>query len=99
MLRNRTGFDLWEEVRGSSFFTTAAQHRGELLALFAFPLLLLHELTRKQKQTALVEGASLAADLGVDCIACTEIAPHILCFLDSYWSGHDAYAVANGTSK
>jgi len=25
---NETGFDLWEEVRGSSFFTTAAQHRG-----------------------------------------------------------------------
>jgi glucoamylase len=25
---NQTGFDLWEEVRGSSFFTTAAQHRA-----------------------------------------------------------------------
>jgi len=25
---NRTGFDLWEEVNGSSFFTTAAQHRA-----------------------------------------------------------------------
>ncbi|KAF2179824.1 carbohydrate-binding module family 20 protein [Zopfia rhizophila CBS 207.26] len=25
---NETGFDLWEEVRGSSFFTTAVQHRA-----------------------------------------------------------------------
>lgn len=25
---NTTGFDLWEEVRGSSFFTTTAQHRA-----------------------------------------------------------------------
>ncbi|KAH7040448.1 glycoside hydrolase family 15 protein [Microdochium trichocladiopsis] len=25
---NKTGFDLWEEVNGSSFFTTAAQHRA-----------------------------------------------------------------------
>jgi len=25
---NQTSFDLWEEVRGSSFFTTAAQHRA-----------------------------------------------------------------------
>lgn len=25
---NQTGFDLWEEVNGSSFFTTAAQHRA-----------------------------------------------------------------------
>ncbi|KAF5019186.1 hypothetical protein F66182_8814 [Fusarium sp. NRRL 66182] len=26
--RNQTGFDLWEEVRGSSFFTTAVQYRA-----------------------------------------------------------------------
>lgn len=25
---NQTGFDLWEEVQGSSFFTTASQHRS-----------------------------------------------------------------------
>jgi glucoamylase len=68
---NSTGFDLWEEVRGSSFFTTAAQHR------------------------ALVEGAALAEDLGVRCDACTEIAPHILCFLDSYWSAEQGHVVAN----
>ena len=28
--RNHTGFDLWEEVDGSSFFTVASQHRGML---------------------------------------------------------------------
>ncbi|KAL8286920.1 hypothetical protein RQP46_003926 [Phenoliferia psychrophenolica] len=34
---NQTGFDLWEEVRGSSFFTTAVQHRAlvEGAAFFA----------------------------------------------------------------
>jgi glucoamylase len=26
--RNQTGFDLWEEVQGSSFFTINAQHRA-----------------------------------------------------------------------
>lgn len=26
--RNSSGFDLWEEVQGSSFFTVAAQHRS-----------------------------------------------------------------------
>jgi glucoamylase len=26
--RNQTGFDLWEEVSGSSFFTIASQHRA-----------------------------------------------------------------------
>lgn len=30
---NETGFDLWEEVKGASFFTTAAQHRGKLCNL------------------------------------------------------------------
>ena len=28
--RNRTGFDLWEEVNGSSFFTIASQYRGKI---------------------------------------------------------------------
>lgn len=27
-IRNQTGFDLWEEVNGSSFFTVANQHRA-----------------------------------------------------------------------
>jgi len=27
-LRNESGYDLWEEVDGSSFFTVAAQHRA-----------------------------------------------------------------------
>ncbi|KAH7154957.1 putative glucoamylase GMY1 [Dactylonectria estremocensis] len=29
---NRTGFDLWEEVSGSSFFTIASQYRGTTIA-------------------------------------------------------------------
>ncbi|KAH7249790.1 Six-hairpin glycosidase-like protein [Fusarium redolens] len=29
---NQTGFDLWEEVKGSSFFTTGSQYRGAALA-------------------------------------------------------------------
>jgi glucoamylase len=28
LFRNQSGFDLWEEVSGSSFFTVAAQHRA-----------------------------------------------------------------------
>lgn len=28
---NQTGFDLWEEVNGSSFFTIASQHRCEYM--------------------------------------------------------------------
>jgi len=28
---NNTGFDLWEEVQGSSFFTTTSSHRGKSL--------------------------------------------------------------------
>lgn len=65
---NSTGFDLWEEVSGSSFFTTLNQYR------------------------ALVEGAKLAADLGVTCAACDQ-APQVLCLLQSYWNGK--YLVAN----
>ncbi|PLN80393.1 Glucoamylase [Aspergillus taichungensis] len=29
--RNQTGYDLWEEVSGSSFFTLAVQHRSHIL--------------------------------------------------------------------
>ncbi|KAJ4397765.1 hypothetical protein N0V93_002001 [Gnomoniopsis smithogilvyi] len=65
---NTTGFDLWEEVEGSSFFTTQNQYR------------------------ALVEGTSLAAELGETCTGCDQ-APEVLCFLQSYWNGD--YYVAN----
>ncbi|KAI1849333.1 hypothetical protein JX266_004828 [Neoarthrinium moseri] len=65
---NSTGFDLWEEVSGSSFFTTQAQYR------------------------ALVEGNTLAAELGVECTGCDQ-APQVVCFLQSYWNGE--YFVAN----
>ena len=66
---NQTGFDLWEEVQGSSFFTIATQHR------------------------ALVEGASLATQLGQTCAGCTSQAPQILCFMQSFWNGQ--YVTAN----
>ncbi|KAF3007310.1 hypothetical protein E8E14_004704 [Neopestalotiopsis sp. 37M] len=59
---NSTGFDLWEEVSGSSFFTVQNQYR------------------------ALVEGATLAGTLDVNCIGCDQ-APEVLCFLQSFWNG------------
>lgn len=68
--RNSTGFDLWEEVNGSSFFTTQNQYR------------------------ALVEGAALAESLAVKCTGC-ELAPDVLCFLQTYWNAADGYYVAN----
>ncbi|KAK1447816.1 glycosyl hydrolase family 15 [Colletotrichum melonis] len=67
---NSTGFDLWEEVNGSSFFTTQNQYR------------------------ALVEGAALAESLSVKCTGC-ELAPDVLCFLQTYWNAADGYYVAN----
>lgn len=71
--RNQTGFDLWEEVSGASFFTTISQYR------------------------ALVEGSTLAAQLQTTCEACDEIAPHVLCFLQSYWS-NQGYVISNSAS-
>ncbi|KAL2017274.1 hypothetical protein VTK56DRAFT_2343 [Thermocarpiscus australiensis] len=68
---NETGFDLWEEVNGSSFFTIASSHR------------------------ALVEGAALAAQLGTSCRACTTVAPHVLCFQQSFWKPSQGYIVSN----
>ncbi|KAI0381488.1 carbohydrate-binding module family 20 protein [Hypomontagnella monticulosa] len=68
---NQTGFDLWEEVSGSSFFTTAAQHR------------------------ALVEGSALAKTLGSSCAACDNMAPQVLCFLQTFWSPSSGYILAN----
>ncbi|KAI9694322.1 MAG: hypothetical protein M1820_009011 [Bogoriella megaspora] len=74
---NQTGFDLWEEVDGSSFFTYNAQHR------------------------ALVEGNSLASELGQTCNGCSTQAPLVLCFLQSFWSGTYIFSninVNNGRS-
>ncbi|KAI1461123.1 carbohydrate-binding module family 20 protein [Annulohypoxylon moriforme] len=68
---NQTGFDLWEEVQGSSFFTVAAQHRS------------------------LVEGSALAKSLGKTTTSYDAIAPQILCFLQSFWSGSSGYTLAN----
>ncbi|OCL04422.1 carbohydrate-binding module family 20 protein [Glonium stellatum] len=66
---NQTGYDLWEEVSGSSFFTIAVQHR------------------------ALVEGNTLAGQLGKTCANCVSQAPQILCFLQSFWGG--SYIISN----
>ncbi|KAI1655789.1 carbohydrate-binding module family 20 protein [Daldinia decipiens] len=68
---NQTGFDLWEEVNGSSFFTVAAQHRS------------------------LVEGSALAKTLGINHDSYDAIAPHVLCFLQTFWSSSSGYALAN----
>lgn len=68
---NQTGFDLWEETNGSSFFTTAVQHR------------------------ALVEGNTLAGQIGKTCPGCTSQAPQILCFLQTYWNGNYIFANIN----
>lgn len=68
---NQSTYDLWEEVDGSSFFTTAQQHR------------------------ALVEGNTLAGQLGFTCAGCVSQAPQILCFLQSFWSASEGYTIAN----
>jgi glucoamylase len=47
---NQTGFDLWEEVNGSSFFTTASQHRA--LRQGAALATALGDTTRASKYTA-----------------------------------------------
>lgn len=60
---NSTGFDLWEEVNGSSFFTIAVSHR------------------------ALVEGSAFANKLNKTCSSCDSVAPDILCFQQSFWTG------------
>ncbi|KAI0200593.1 family 15 glycosyl hydrolase [Astrocystis sublimbata] len=68
---NQTGFDLWEEVQGSSFFTVASQHR------------------------ALVEGNALAKSLGDSCSYCDDIAPQVLCFLQTFWADSEGYVISN----
>ncbi|KUI55350.1 Glucoamylase [Cytospora mali] len=67
---NNTGYDLWEEVSGSSFFTIANQHRS------------------------LVQGSAIASTLGKTCSGCSDVAPQILCFLQSFWSS-SGYILAN----
>jgi glucoamylase len=44
---NQTGYDLWEEVDGSSFFTVAAQHRA--LGMSNAPFHLTHSLQRSSR--------------------------------------------------
>ncbi|KAM3431569.1 hypothetical protein NHJ13734_007260 [Beauveria thailandica] len=71
---NSTGFDLWEEVNGSSFFSVASQHRS------------------------LVEGSSLAAKLGQDGSVYGQVAPQILCFLQTFWVASGGYINSNSKS-
>lgn len=66
---NQTGYDLWEEINSSSFFTTAAQYR------------------------ALIEGNTLAGQIGQSCPNCVSQAPQVLCFWQSYWTG--SYILSN----
>lgn len=68
---NQTGFDLWEEVNGSSFFSVASQHRS------------------------LVEGSSLASKIGQDGSAYNQVAPQILCFLQTFWVSSGGYINSN----
>ncbi|EQL00498.1 glucoamylase I precursor [Ophiocordyceps sinensis CO18] len=68
---NQTGFDLWEEVNGSSFFTISSQYR------------------------ALVEGSALATALGKPGSSYSNVAPQILCFLQSFWVPSAGYIDAN----
>ena len=68
---NETTFDLWEEVQGSSFFTTSAQYR------------------------ALIEGNTLAKQIGQSCTGCASQAPAVLCFLQSFWNGKNTWANIN----
>lgn len=68
---NRTGFDLWEEVNGSSFFTIASQYR------------------------ALIEGNTIAVQLGKSGDSYSAIAPQILCFLQKFWLPSSNYIDAN----
>lgn len=42
---------------------------------------------------ALIEGNTLATDVGSSCTSCVSQAPLVLCFLQSYWTG--SYALAN----
>ncbi|CAN8099723.1 unnamed protein product [Discula destructiva] len=69
---NSTTWDLWEEVLGSSFFTTQSHYR------------------------ALAEGGVLAAELGETCTGC-DLAPNVLCMLQSFWNGD--YLIANTNLK
>ncbi|KAH8200048.1 hypothetical protein TruAng_005770 [Truncatella angustata] len=48
--------------------------------------------TTQNQYRSLIEGAALAAKLGVTCTGCDQ-APQILCFLQSYWNGE--FLVAN----
>ncbi|PNY28487.1 Glucoamylase [Tolypocladium capitatum] len=78
---NQTGFDLWEEVNGSSFFTTLSQYRET-----ACP---------DRCSLALVDGSNLATALGKPGGSYSAVAPQVLCFLQSFWVPSSGYLDAN----
>jgi glucoamylase len=47
----------------------------------------------------LVEGVALAETLGADCEGCAVAIPQILCFMDSFWTGHYVNANLNAEYK
>ena len=101
---NSTGFDLWEEVRGSSFFTTASQHRGACVeykcgfylvrvrtsVACGDPANLVH--------AALREGAVFSAAIGEICEYCDPVAQQVLCFMRKYWSEKNSHIISNSES-
>lgn len=44
---------------------------------------------------ALVEGSTLASELGESCSYCDSQAPQVLCFLQSFWTSNGNYVVSN----
>ena len=49
--------------------------------------------TTAAQYRALIEGSSLASQIGQSCSNCASQAPNVLCFLQSYWTG--SYMLAN----
>jgi glucoamylase len=39
----------------------------------------------------------MAKELGLSCPHCDAIAPHILCFLQAFWSEKDGHILSNST--
>lgn len=90
--RNQTGFDLWEEVKGSSFFTTASQYRGKFFQSCPFSVC---DILTNTTYLALIEGAALAKKLGKSGDNYASIAPQVLCFMQTYWISSGKYVDSN----
>jgi glucoamylase len=44
---------------------------------------------------ALAEGITFASKIGQTCSNCANVAPELLCFLQTFWNSNSNYAVAN----